>query len=71
MYPLDPSDHLQVLAQDRVLHMQRQRLLRIAQARADLTRRERRVDEARRELIQALDNASSARRTLIAIGPPE
>ncbi len=67
MYPYDPDYHLRVLAQDRAQHTERQRLIRIVKARADLTRQQRRVDEAWRELIHAIDNASNARRALIAL----
>lgn len=67
MYPHDPDYHLRVLAQDREQHMERQRLVRIAKARADLVRQQRRVDDAWRELIDAINTANNARRTLIAL----
>lgn len=67
MYPHDPVYHLRVLAQDREQHMERQRLVRIAKARADVARQERRVNDAWRELIDAIKTASSARHTLIAL----
>lgn len=67
MYPHDPDYHLRVLAQERAQHMERQRLVRIAKTRADLARQERRVAEAWRELIYAIDDASSARRALVAL----
>ena len=67
MYPHDPDYHLRLMAQDRALHMRRQRLIRIAEARADLARQERRIDDAWRELITAIDDATSARRTLVAL----
>ncbi|GGG27394.1 hypothetical protein GCM10007304_46530 [Rhodococcoides trifolii] len=67
MHPLYPHDHLRILAQDREQQMERTDRLRVARARADLRRQERRVQEAWLELVRAVENAGDARRALVAI----
>ena len=67
MHQIDPIDHLRILAQERDAHIERARLSRVAAVRADLARHERRVDEALRELVRALEDVGGARRALVAI----
>ncbi|SIS17776.1 hypothetical protein [Williamsia sterculiae] len=66
---IDPTDHLRLQAQDRDHHLLHRQRERVADAQSELRHRERRLDQAWRQLTDALSGVVDARRALTADDP--